>query len=278
MIFKIMLGPLAVFTLVLACPPAFATHPLATDDTGTQGAGGVEIELSNQTARPTSADTDYRIQSGVSTHVGLHERLDLGLTVFLESARSDLGAWDFGIAPPVADLKWRFWGGPASPSSLALRLDYSPKPLSSISSGGHDVGALLVNCWEFGGASLHLNVGGYARDLGIEETLGTLYGGAALTVPITEKMQAAAEAVYETGPFHGFHAVGGMGGLIWEVGDGKIVSLGAGPMWEAGGRPGWVAAAGFTIALPRGAAEDTLTGAEESRPDMPKGSSSAASR
>lgn len=237
--------------LVLTLRPAQATHPLATDDTGTQGGGGVEVELSHQAARPAGADSDYRFDSGVSVHVGVAEKIDLGLTVFLESFLSDAGEWRFGVVPPVVDLKWRFWEGVGSRSSLALRLDYSPKALGSLSSGGHDVGALLVHCREFGNSSLHLNLGGYARNLETEGGAGTLYAGGALTIPLTKKLLAAMEAVYETAPFDHGHNIGGMGGIVWEIQPGKVVSVGAGPAWETGGRVGWMATLGFTVALPK---------------------------
>lgn len=243
---------LTLASFILAHRPAFGTHPLATDDTGTQGTGGIEIELSHQAIRPAAADSDYLFDSGVSVHIGLMQALDLGLTAFLESSLSGPGGWRSGIAPPVVELKWRFWEDDGSRSSLALRLDYSPKPLSSVSPGGHDLGALLVNCWQVEESSLHLNLGGYARDIGFGGTVGTLYAASAVTIPLAEKVFVTMESTYETSPSDRIHIVNGMGGVVWEIRPGRVLSLGAGPMWEAGGRLGWVATLAYTIALPRG--------------------------
>lgn len=226
-----------------------AAHPLATDDTGTQGTAGVEVELSQQLVRPTSEDSDYVLDTGLSIHVGLAESLDIGLTLFYESLVTSDGGWKSGALNPAVDLKWRFLEAHGAFPSMAVRLDYKPEQVGPFSSGGHDMGVLLAGSWEMESFSVHLNLGGYAHDLSMEKAIGTLYVGGTGIVPLSEKVLAGAEITYEIGPLDDFHSLTGMAALVWEAWSERTLSFGAGPAWESGGRLGWILTLGFTAAF-----------------------------
>jgi len=105
---------LLVLSLAVS-PAAFAAHPLQTEDTGTQGAGNVEIE--NGLARARQDGTQLTtFQPQVS--VGLATALDAIVQPSLVRWRAP-GQCASGWGDTNLDAKWRFWG--RDPWSLALR-------------------------------------------------------------------------------------------------------------------------------------------------------------
>jgi len=86
--------PLVVAALLLAAAGAArAEHPLVTDDTGTQGRGGWQLELNGERDR-ADAVLSY----------GMRENIDLQLGVPWEDNGTHSGVGDL-----VLDLKWRFY-------------------------------------------------------------------------------------------------------------------------------------------------------------------------
>lgn len=99
--------------LLLAAPATRAAHPLITEDTGTQGSGNFQLELTGEYAREQRDDvlkTAFLGQAVLS--YGLRDNLDLILGVpYLRLTSSSVGeqstvtgGGDVGI-----DLKWRFF-------------------------------------------------------------------------------------------------------------------------------------------------------------------------
>lgn len=91
--------------------PAFshAAHPLVTDDTGTQGTGGVQLELNVDAARDRSGGTTERNRVANATLTyGLAEDLDVALNlphqrVAVTGTPAERGTGDIALG-----LKWRF--------------------------------------------------------------------------------------------------------------------------------------------------------------------------
>ncbi|WP_363318855.1 hypothetical protein [Chlorobium sp.] len=73
---------LVVTSLLLASAPAFAAHPLITDDTGTQGKGKFQIEWNNEFAWNNSDEGGLKTEetsgeSAVAVSYGITEQIDL---------------------------------------------------------------------------------------------------------------------------------------------------------------------------------------------------------
>ena len=143
--------------LACAAPAAFAAHPLQTEDTGTQGAGNVEIENGLARARFDSTTlTTYQPQ----VSVGLAPTVDAIVQP----------AWAWLQAPPQAstsgrgdtniDGKWRFLG--SDPWSLAIRAGVQA-PTSrhglGLPHGQWSEHALLVATWDDAPTTVHANLG-----------------------------------------------------------------------------------------------------------------------
>lgn len=110
--------------LATCCTPTWAFQPLITDDTGTQGKGENQLEISF---------SDDRVeQSGVASSVrmlpltytrGLSDTLDISLGVNHTHLNSDIPSTELisGNGNSSVGLKWRFFENEASKTSLALK-------------------------------------------------------------------------------------------------------------------------------------------------------------
>ena len=113
--------------------PALALQPLITDDTGTQGAGGNQLEFSFSAERAKLDGSTDRTRSVPVVYTrGLSESLDIYAGVAYSWIRPDGSASDTrGASNPSLGAKWRFFDNEASGSSLALK----PEILFPVSAG-----------------------------------------------------------------------------------------------------------------------------------------------
>lgn len=142
--------------LAAATPASFAAHPLQTEDTGTQGAGNLEIENGLSHVRfASSMRTVYQPQ------------LSLGLASTLDAIVQPAYVWQHvaqerasGAGDTNVDAKWRFWS--SDPLSLAIRAGVA------LATNDHGLGlthgttsehALLALTWDRSPTSVHVDVG-----------------------------------------------------------------------------------------------------------------------
>ena len=115
---RYVINGLVVSMFLLIHTVAWGAHPLITDDTGTQGQGKFQVEVTGQ------YDSDKETVNGVSTEstgvqaaatlsYGLVETADLVLGLPYRRAKSkEDGATIYdekGIADMTLDVKWRFF-------------------------------------------------------------------------------------------------------------------------------------------------------------------------
>ena len=143
--------------LTLAVSPAFAAHPLQTEDTGTQGTRNVEIENGLSRARfdaTTLTTWQPQVSLGLATTVdAIVQPSVVWLHVPGRPAVSGLG--DTNI-----DGKWRFWG--SDPWSFAIRAGVlAPTSQKGLGLPHGDVSehALLVATWDATPTTVHANLG-----------------------------------------------------------------------------------------------------------------------
>lgn len=102
--------------------PAHAAHPLLTEDTGTQGTGRTQLEITYNQGTTRNAGTRTRAQSlNVVLSYGLTDTLDLiaGLPYERITERSATNTRVKGYADMEIAAKWRFYE--EGPLSIALR-------------------------------------------------------------------------------------------------------------------------------------------------------------
>jgi hypothetical protein len=141
----------------LSAPAARAAHPLQTEDTGTQGAGNIEIEngLQGTRAGPSSV---FLYQPQVS--VGVSTAVDAIVQPSFVDAAVRGQPRVSGLGDTNADFKWRFLG--VDPWSLAVRagllLPTNQRGLG-LAGGGIGEHAVLVATWDGTPTLIHANLG-----------------------------------------------------------------------------------------------------------------------
>ena len=149
---RIAAGLLCLLTGAALSSPAFAAHPLITEDTGTQGTGNVEIE--NGLSRTQAGNSRFYVYQPQVSY-GLTPAFDLIVQPTL--VRQD-GAQ--GFSDTNLDVKWRFFG--AAPWSFGLRAG------AALASGDRGFGlprgtasahGLLVATYDEAPWTVHANLG-----------------------------------------------------------------------------------------------------------------------
>ncbi len=160
---------LAVAAAIFSAP-AFAAMPLVTDDTGTQGKGGLQLETGLERQRATVAGTTTTAWlSAAALTFGLGDRVDLvaGVPWTLQTVEAaGRSVSDNGIGDLALQLKWRFAELEEGRFSIAV------KPCITIPAGNEEqgfgtgkvtAGALLIATHRGALGALHLNLG-YTRN------------------------------------------------------------------------------------------------------------------
>jgi hypothetical protein len=100
---------------LLSCvsPTAYALYPLITEDAGTQGAGGMQIEVSAAQARDRKGDSTTRqLNPAVALTYGVVDMVDVFVAIpylQLRSAGPGDAARSSGWSDPKLGIKWRFY-------------------------------------------------------------------------------------------------------------------------------------------------------------------------
>lgn len=157
---------LALLTLAGFSLPAAAFHPLITDDTGTQGSGGNQLEFLFNEDRANAAGNIERLHTLPVVYTrGLTETLDVFAGLSYARIRSGTSGGDAsGGGNPSFGTKWRFYQSERNKTSFALK----PEVLFPISAGREGAGLgegktsgnlalILTQVVPFG--AIHINAG-----------------------------------------------------------------------------------------------------------------------
>ncbi|MFY9327437.1 MAG: transporter [Georgfuchsia sp.] len=107
---------------MLLAAPTFGLQPLVTDDTGTQGAGGKQLEVAYERERcRDSGDTDYAHSVPLVFTYGMSEALDIGLGVAHQRINPADGDGETGAGNPVLGAKYRFYENDTEKLSFAVK-------------------------------------------------------------------------------------------------------------------------------------------------------------
>ena len=94
--------------------PLFAAHPLITEDTGTQGKGNFQLELTSEHAYEEEDGTrETTVRANAVLSYGLRDNADVILTLphrrISSEAADGSRTVNQGTADIGLDLKWRFY-------------------------------------------------------------------------------------------------------------------------------------------------------------------------
>lgn len=234
----------AVIACLLGAGPAFGAHPLLTDDTGTQGTGKTQVELSGRFDRygESGARTEGWEAKAVLTY-GLLDLLDLGLEVPYTwvSAKDGETVRQDGFADLLVALKWRFFeqGG----LSLAL------KPLVTLPTGDAEkgqgggrtsCGVNLISTVAKDLCDFHLNLGVTHNDYKLEAdrtaNRNDIWNvSAAVEYKLAKSWRLVADIGAERNANAGSNNLPAfvLGGVIWSVSE--TLDIDAGVKWGLNG-------------------------------------------
>jgi len=203
--------------------PALAAHPLLTEDTGTQGTGNSQLELTYDGFRDRLAGVKVRgAQSAALYSYGVIETADLQVGLpYLRLDEDEPGGQrrrTSGINDLSIDVKWRFYEQGAF--SLAL------KPGITLPTGDADKflgagrvtwGALLVGSYEPGALAFHSHVGYRNFDNTIGAKVSLWHISAAATWQAVERLKLVMDVSRDSNPVPGYYKplVYVIGGAIW---------------------------------------------------------------
>jgi len=151
----------AIFLVTLFAGRALAAHPLITDDTGTQGAGKLQLEVNGEYANDNG---NSETTLGVTLSAGVRETIDivLGVPYVFITEKDDAGdrVHENGLSDMSLELKWRFY----EQDGLSLAL----KPGVAVDAGDEDkglgegkpsYGLYLIATRELDPFTVHANIG-----------------------------------------------------------------------------------------------------------------------
>lgn len=215
---------LAAFCLALLAHSAFAAHPLVTDDTGTQGAGNNQAELSFDRAESGKGASKSHENAFALTYTrGLTDRLD----VFIGGTRLDLrdpGANDGdrvkGEGDSAIGLKWRY----AEREGLSLGLKLTANlgtgdDQRGLGAGRSTQSLLHMTQIETKSGVLLLNLGLTNNGKSTDERRSLWNVSAAWLLPLREDLRLAVDigAAQQASRDSSKHPAYALVGLIWAV-------------------------------------------------------------
>lgn len=155
---------LTSLTLALAPRPVHGAHPLITEDTGTQGKGGWQLEVNGERTRDRSdGAVTHGNQAAATLSHGAADRVDVQLTLPYLRQTTD-GARVSGKLDLAIDVKWRFYEN--GPLSLGLKPGFtipSGNDNEGLGAGRSTWGSLAILSYDREGWALHSHIG-YRRN------------------------------------------------------------------------------------------------------------------
>ena len=146
--------------------PASALQPLITDDTGTQGRGGDQLELSLNEDRAVAAGNVVRLRTLPIVYTrGLTETLDVFAGLSRARIRSSTPGGDAsGAGNPAFGIKWRFYENEETKTSFAVKPEVlfpvsADRENTGLGKGKTSGGLTLILTHEVPFGAIHINAG-----------------------------------------------------------------------------------------------------------------------
>jgi len=218
----------------------WASHPLITDDSGTQGKGKFQLEVNGQydSDKETDAGTTVRTtggQLGGALSYGLIDTADviLGVPYQWVRVRTDgiVDSRERGVSDTTLEVKWRFYE--KSGASFAL------KPGVSLPTGNDEKGlgsgkvgysVFFISSWDANPWELHINLG-YRRNentVDVDEVKDIWHASMAAAYKVVDDLKVVANIGVERNPNKASDRdpAFALGGIIYAVNENFDVDFG----------------------------------------------------
>ncbi len=218
--------------------PAFAAHPLITDDTGTQGKGKFQLELNGENSRDKELEavilekeTSGTINATLS--YGIVDNVDIVVGYPWQwSSLNENGfriSNDRGYGDASIEVKWRFFESKPQKLSLALKPEVTlptGDATKGLGNGNVSGGVTLIATREWKHGAFHCNVGYTHNSYSQEQDNAILkkdiwHASVATEVKMTDKLRSVFDAAIDSNneKIPDTNPVYLLGGLIYSLTD-----------------------------------------------------------
>jgi hypothetical protein len=193
----------AVFSGLLVCAPLHAAHPLITEDTGTQGRGNFQAELTNEqfTIQEDAGDQKLALTTLTLTY-GMTDSVDMLLSVpYLKlgaspgnDTPSTQGMGDIGL-----DVKWRFYE--KDNLSIAIKSGVTfptGDDVLNLGAGRHTWSAYIVSSYALEQWAFHLHLGYLHFSNNFNDNVNIWHASAAVERKLTDDLRIVFDAGVDT--------------------------------------------------------------------------------
>jgi hypothetical protein len=221
-------GIAALFATSLTVSPAYATHPLGTEDPGTVDPLALQMEVTGETHHfSDNAETDF----GLSLTTGIVPRLDIALKAGYVFLAPDESSKENGIGDLELALKWKLLEEKGNLPGLSLKLASTLSTGNEdkgLGSGGYDLSAALIAGKAFGNVEIYLNLGYTRIDKAVDGDKPDIFAASlAGKWEMIEALALVGEVMYESPGADGEDAPVAMtAGLVWEIANNFSVDIG----------------------------------------------------
>lgn len=195
---RLTLLPLTLFVFASHAPQAWSAHPLNTDDTGVQGAGNFQMELTFDASRDKADGVEGNVDNFSTTlSYGLSDTLDIVLALpYLRTETRDasLGTTQMerGIGDTALQLKWKFHERDHLSFALKPGMTFTTGDEGrGLGAGKNTYGVLLASSLEYEPWAYHFNLG-YTRNNNLDNAAirtNLFLASAAATFDVSDKLQ-----------------------------------------------------------------------------------------
>jgi hypothetical protein len=183
-----------ISALLLPAAPSFGAHPLITEDTGTQGLGNWQLELTAEYGREDTAGVeDDAADFAAVFSYGLRDNLDLLLTLpysHLDSKENGVTTTTHGLGDVGLDAKWRFFEEGRVSVALKTGVTFpTGDEADGLGAGKSNFNINLVTSFETGPWGYHIHLG-YLRNRNVHDERDVIqHASLALTRMATENLK-----------------------------------------------------------------------------------------
>jgi hypothetical protein len=213
-----------VVLIFIGATPALATHPMITDDTGTQGKGNFQLEVNSEFGH-SDGEGLKKDTISVTTVLsyGIVDHLDVILGIPYLQVRTDgLGTTttERGLSDTSLEVKWRFYEKEGF--SLAVKpgiLLPSGDESKDLGNGQVNYSFFFIGTKELEPWAFHLNLGYKRHENNRDEKKDLWHASLAAELNLTQKLKAVANIGTERNPDPSSdrHPAFVLGGLIYAL-------------------------------------------------------------
>jgi hypothetical protein len=194
-----------LLTGLLPCSPLQAAHPLITEDTGTQGQGNFQAELTNEQFSIQGEGTDQMLAlTRVTLSYGVADSVDMVVSVpylKLGAVASDGTPGTQGMGDLGLDVKWRFYEKDKLSVALKSGLTFpTGDDVLNLGAGRQTWSASVVSSYALEQWAFHLHLGYLHFSNDFNDKVNIWHASAAVVRKLNDELRFALDSGVDTNP------------------------------------------------------------------------------